>query len=313
MSIMRSLAHGRSARGEVSDEADLSIAPLASDPHAVLIRRLRVVREANTTELVNWVLDADIRRYFDSVDHDWLLRMLAHRIADPRVLRLIGQWLRAGLLEGGVYADMVEGTPHGRASAPLMRESCTSYEGRVERSTPLLDPAIRQMSESRRTIGGNIVELRRVGKAVSVSRTQEMGDNLEPLDIAGGFSGFRVPCFEEQGFAWIAPCVETCEEVGTTRGRPTSVRAATRPVGANHLRHAFQSVCLDSRKAESWRIRRPMRSPEWSWRRRSLAGSGHNGRAALCLCSRDGTDRACAGSARPARRRCRIHRAARAA
>lgn len=43
-----------------------------------------MVREAITTEPVNWVLDADIRRYFDSVDHDWLLRMLAHRIADPR-------------------------------------------------------------------------------------------------------------------------------------------------------------------------------------------------------------------------------------
>jgi retron-type reverse transcriptase len=53
------------------------------------------VREAITTEPLNWVLDADI-------DHDWLMRMLAHRIADPRVLRLISQWLRAGILEGGV-------------------------------------------------------------------------------------------------------------------------------------------------------------------------------------------------------------------
>jgi RNA-directed DNA polymerase len=45
------------------------------------------------------VLDADIRRFFDSVNHEWLLRMVAHRIADPRVLRLIRQWLRAGVLE----------------------------------------------------------------------------------------------------------------------------------------------------------------------------------------------------------------------
>jgi hypothetical protein len=44
------------------------------------------------------LLDADIRRYFDSIDRDWLRRMLAHRIAEPRVLRLIGQWLRAGHL-----------------------------------------------------------------------------------------------------------------------------------------------------------------------------------------------------------------------
>jgi RNA-directed DNA polymerase len=78
-----------------------------------------VVREAITTEPVNWVLDSNIRRYFDSVDHDWLLRMLAHRIADPRVLRLIGQWLRAGILEGGVYADTVEGTPQGPGLANI--------------------------------------------------------------------------------------------------------------------------------------------------------------------------------------------------
>ena len=41
------------------------------------------------SQRVNWVLDADIRSFFDSVDHEWLLRMLAHRIADPRILRLI--------------------------------------------------------------------------------------------------------------------------------------------------------------------------------------------------------------------------------
>jgi len=50
---------------------------------------------------INWVLDADVRRFFDSVDHEWLLRMVAHRIADPRILRLIRQWLRAGVLESG--------------------------------------------------------------------------------------------------------------------------------------------------------------------------------------------------------------------
>lgn len=46
------------------------------------------------TKRVNWVLDADIRSFFDSVNHEWLLRMLAHRVADPRILRLIRQWLR---------------------------------------------------------------------------------------------------------------------------------------------------------------------------------------------------------------------------
>jgi len=62
---------------------------------------------------INWVLDADVRRFFDSVDHEWLLRMIAHRIADPRILRLIRQWLRAGVLESGKWFKTLEGTPQG--------------------------------------------------------------------------------------------------------------------------------------------------------------------------------------------------------
>ena len=53
------------------------------------------------TQRVNWVLDLDIRTFFDTVDHGWLVRMLRHRIADPRVLRLIERWLKAGILESG--------------------------------------------------------------------------------------------------------------------------------------------------------------------------------------------------------------------
>ncbi|CAO3440943.1 reverse transcriptase domain-containing protein [Azospirillum endophyticum] len=63
------------------------------------------------TQRVTWVLDADIRSFFDSVDHEWLLRMLAHRIADPRILRLIELWLRAGALESAVWYETDRGTP----------------------------------------------------------------------------------------------------------------------------------------------------------------------------------------------------------
>ena len=50
---------------------------------------------------VNWVLDADIRSFFDTIDHEWLMKFVEHRIADPRVLRLIGKWLRGGCLRMG--------------------------------------------------------------------------------------------------------------------------------------------------------------------------------------------------------------------
>jgi group II intron reverse transcriptase/maturase len=85
---------------------------------------LQAVRTAVMVERVNWVFEADIRRYYDSIDHEWLLRMVAHRVADPRVLRLIRQWLRAGILEDGVYADTVEARLRARGSA---RCSPTSF------------------------------------------------------------------------------------------------------------------------------------------------------------------------------------------
>ena len=62
---------------------------------------------------VNWVLDADIREFFTSLDHRWLAKFLEHRIADKRILRLIGKWLSAGVIENGEWSQTVEGAPQG--------------------------------------------------------------------------------------------------------------------------------------------------------------------------------------------------------
>jgi len=69
---------------------------------------------------VNWVLDADIRGYFDSIDHDWMLKFLEHRIGDSRVVRLIRKWLKAGYLEDGRWESVQEGTPQGAVISPLL-------------------------------------------------------------------------------------------------------------------------------------------------------------------------------------------------
>jgi RNA-directed DNA polymerase len=75
---------------------------------------------------VNWVLDADIRGFFDTVDHEWLMKFVQHRIADPRVLRLIQKWLAAGVLEEGKWTAC-EGTPQGGTASPLLANVYLHY------------------------------------------------------------------------------------------------------------------------------------------------------------------------------------------
>src|SRR5580700_10420774 len=72
------------------------------------------------TRKVNWVLDLDIREFFSSIDHGWLVKFLEHRIADRRVVRLIQKWLNAGVLEDGKRIPVEEGTPQGGSASPLL-------------------------------------------------------------------------------------------------------------------------------------------------------------------------------------------------
>jgi RNA-directed DNA polymerase len=80
-----------------------------------------------TTKKVNWVLDADIRGFFDAIDHEWMLRFLEHRIADQRVLRLIRKWLRAGVSENGAWSATTVGTPQGAVISPLLANVYLHY------------------------------------------------------------------------------------------------------------------------------------------------------------------------------------------
>jgi RNA-directed DNA polymerase len=67
---------------------------------------------------VNWMLDADIHGFFDHLDHEWLIRFIEHRVGDPRVLRLIQKWLKAGISEDGKWSETTVGTPQGAVSTP---------------------------------------------------------------------------------------------------------------------------------------------------------------------------------------------------
>jgi RNA-directed DNA polymerase len=80
-----------------------------------------------TRKKVNWVLDADIRSFFDNLSREWLLKFLQHRVADNRILRLIQKWLKAGTMEEGEWKDTEVGTPQGSVISPLLSNIYLHY------------------------------------------------------------------------------------------------------------------------------------------------------------------------------------------
>ncbi len=76
---------------------------------------------------VNWILDADIRGFYDAIDHEWLTKFVEHRIADKRVLRIIQKWLKAGVIEDGSWSASEEGAPQGASASPLLANVYLHY------------------------------------------------------------------------------------------------------------------------------------------------------------------------------------------
>jgi len=76
---------------------------------------------------VNWIVDADIQAFFDSIDHEWMMRFLEHRIADRRILRLIRKWLKVGVIEDGRRVAAEKGTPQGAVISPLLANIYLHY------------------------------------------------------------------------------------------------------------------------------------------------------------------------------------------
>jgi group II intron reverse transcriptase/maturase len=79
------------------------------------------------TRKVNWVLDLDIKGFFDELSHEWLVKFIEHRVADRRVVRLIQKWLNAGVLEDGKRIRVEEGTPQGGSASPLLANVYLHY------------------------------------------------------------------------------------------------------------------------------------------------------------------------------------------
>jgi len=79
------------------------------------------------TKQIGWILDADISAFFDTIDHEWMMKFLQHRIADKRILRLIKKWLKAGVIEDGKRIAGERGTPQGAVISPLLANIYLHY------------------------------------------------------------------------------------------------------------------------------------------------------------------------------------------
>jgi group II intron reverse transcriptase/maturase len=80
-----------------------------------------------TVEPIRYVVEADIKGFFNHVDHDWMMKFLSHRIADQRFLRLIGRFLKAGVMEDGAVHASEEGTPQGGLASPALANIYLHY------------------------------------------------------------------------------------------------------------------------------------------------------------------------------------------
>lgn len=76
---------------------------------------------------VSFVLDADIRGFFDNLDKSWLIKFVEHRVADPRILHLIRKWLSAGVMEEGKWSETTSGTPQGSVASPMLANIYLHY------------------------------------------------------------------------------------------------------------------------------------------------------------------------------------------
>jgi RNA-directed DNA polymerase len=76
---------------------------------------------------VSWIVDADVRSFFDSMSHDWLIRFVEHRIGDRRVIRLIQKWLKAGVMDGVEWTSSDTGSPQGSVVSPTLANIYLHY------------------------------------------------------------------------------------------------------------------------------------------------------------------------------------------
>ncbi len=100
-------------------EADFKSVSFGFRPKRNAHQALEEIR-VTANQGAHWVLDADIKSCFDEIDHEALMALIEQRVSDREMLKLLKSWLRAGIIEGGVYSDIESGTPQGSPISPLL-------------------------------------------------------------------------------------------------------------------------------------------------------------------------------------------------
>jgi group II intron reverse transcriptase/maturase len=108
-------------------EVDFLDCSYGSRPGRSQHNALDAIYVAITQKKVNWVLDADISKFYDSLDHEWLMKFVEHRVTDPRMLRLLRKFLRAGVSEDGEWSKTVVGTPQGAVISSFLSNVYLHY------------------------------------------------------------------------------------------------------------------------------------------------------------------------------------------
>ena len=103
------------------------LALLGGGPKLSAHHALSTLNEIIAGKKVSWVLEADLKNFFGSLDHGWLRRFVEHRVGDPRIISLIKRWLRAGVLEEGELRSVETGTPQGGSISVLLSNIYLHY------------------------------------------------------------------------------------------------------------------------------------------------------------------------------------------
>lgn len=115
---------------------------------------LKVLDKIIIKPKINYVVDVDIRGFFDHVDHEWMMKFLRHRIGDPNLLRVISRFLKAGIMEAGIKYDTPEGTPQGGVCSPILANIYLHYtldlwfDKRIRKSSKGLAYMVRYADDS---------------------------------------------------------------------------------------------------------------------------------------------------------------------